>query len=114
MPLLPEPSSRNDSDAPIAGVVPVELITGDDDEDTALLRRMAQAAEAYLRSFSWCKEVSGSFFGGGVGGIIAVFLFNIRPARPAGGSWIWIIVGDIPSAYLPLEDAASPAEVFKT
>jgi hypothetical protein len=34
MPLLPEPSSRNDSDAPIAGVVPVELMTGDDDEDT--------------------------------------------------------------------------------
>jgi hypothetical protein len=30
------------------------------------------------------------------------------------GSWIWIIVGDIPSAYLPLEDAASSAEVFKT
>ena len=95
-------------------MVPVELITGDDDEDTALLRRMAQDAEAYLRSFSWCKEVSGSFFGGGVGGIIAVFLFNIRPTRPAVGSWIWIIVGEIPSAYLPLEDAGSPAEVFKT
>jgi hypothetical protein len=114
MPLLPEPSSRNDSDAPIAGVVPVELMTGDDDEDAALLRRMSQDAEAYLRSFSWRKKVSGSFFGGGVGGIIAVFLFNIRPARPAVGSWIWIIVGDIPSAYLPLEDAASPAQVFKT
>jgi hypothetical protein len=114
MPLFPEPPSGNDSDGPIAGVVPVELMTGDDDEDTALLRRMSQDAEAYLRSFSWCKEVSGSFFGGGVGGIIAVFLFNICPARPAVGSWIWIIVGDIPSAYLPLEDAASPAEVFKT
>jgi hypothetical protein len=110
MPLLPKPPSGNDSDAPIAGVVPVELMTGEDDEDTALLRRMSQDAEAYLRSFSWCKEVSGSFFGGGVGGIIAVFLFNIRPARPAVGSWIWIIVGDIPSAYLPLEDAASPAD----
>jgi hypothetical protein len=75
---------------------------------------MSQDAEAYLSSFSWCKEVLGSFFGGGVGSIIAVFLFNIRPARPAVGSWIWIIVGDIPSAYLPLEDAKSPAEVFKT
>jgi len=89
-------------------------MTGDDDEDTALLRGMSQDAEAYLRSFSWCKEVRGSFFGGGVGGIIAVFLFNIRAARPDVGSWIWIIVGDIPSAYLPLEDATSSAEVFKT
>jgi hypothetical protein len=114
MPLLPQPPSGNDSDAPIAGVVPVELITGDDDEDTALLRGMGQDAEGYLRSFSWCKEVRGSFFGGGVGGIMAVFLFDIRPARSDVGSWIWIIVGDIPSAYLPLEDAGSPAEVFKT
>ena len=114
MPLLPEPPSGNDSDAPIAGVVPVELMTGDDDEDTSLLRGMSQDAEGYLRSFSWCKEVRGSFFGGGVGGIIAVFLFNIAPPRPDVGSWIWIIVGDIPSAYLPLEDARSPAEVFQT
>jgi hypothetical protein len=114
MPLLPEPPSGNNSDAPIAGVVPVELMTGDDDEDTALLRRMSQDAEAYLRSFSWCKEALGSFFGGGVGGIIAVFLFNIRSTRPDVGSWIWIVVGDIPSAYLPLEDAKSPGEVFKT
>jgi hypothetical protein len=114
MPLLPEPPSGNNSDAPIAGVVPVELMTGEDEEDTAFLRGMSQDAEAYLRSFSWCKEVQGSFFGGGVGGIIAVFLFNIRPARPEVSSWIWIIVGDIPSAYLPLEDAPSPAEIFKT
>ena len=114
MTLLPEPPSGNNLDAPIAGVVPVEQMTGDDDEETALLLGMAQDAEAYLRSFSWCKEVLGSFFGGGVGAIIAVFLFNIRPARPAIGSWIWIVVGDIPSAYLPLEDAKSPSDVFKT
>jgi hypothetical protein len=85
MPLLPEPPSRNNSDAPIAGVVPVELLAGGDDEDTALLRGMSQDAEAYLRSFSWCKEVQGSFFGGGVGGIIAVFLFNIRAAQTRCG-----------------------------
>jgi hypothetical protein len=114
MPLLPESPSRNDSDAPIAGVVPVDLMTGDDEEETALLRAMSEHAEGYVRSFSWCKEVRSSFFGGGVGGIIAVFLFNIRPARPDVGSWIWIIVGDIPSAYLPLDDARSPAEVFQT
>lgn len=114
MPPLPKLPSGNDSDAPIAGVVPIQLMRGDDDEDTALLHAMAQDAGSYIRSFSWCKEVRGSFFGGGVGGIIAVFLFNIRPARSDVGPWIWIIVGDIPSAYLPLEDARSPAEVFKT
>jgi len=109
-----EPSSASDSDAPVAGVVPVERMAGDDEDDTALLRGMSKEAEAYLRSFSWCGNVFSSFFGGGVGGIFAVFLFNIHPSRPGVGSWIWIIVGDIPSAYLPLVDAKSPAEVFKT
>src|SRR5690242_17053339 len=81
---------------------------------TKLLRRMLRDAEAYIRSFSWCKDVLSSFFGGGVGEVFAVFLFNIRPARPEVGAWIWIVVGDIPSAYLPIRDAKNPAEVFKT
>lgn len=102
-----------DSDMPVAGMVPVERMTGDDAEDTTLLRGMSKEAEAYLRSFSWCGDVLSSFFGGGVGGVFAVFLFHIYSARPEVGSWIWIVVGDIPPAYLPLEDAKSPAEVFQ-
>ena len=109
----PTPESP-DSDAPVAGVVPVQSMKGGDEEDTVLLRQMSREAEAYLRSFSWCGDVQSSFFGGGVGGVFAVFLFNIRPTRPEVGPWIWIVVGDVPSAYLPIEDAKSPAEVFKT
>lgn len=41
-------------------------------------------------------------------------VFNIHPAQPGVSSWIWVVVGDIPSAYLPLEDCNSPTEVFKT
>jgi hypothetical protein len=103
-----------DSDPPVAGVVPLRMMKGDDEEDTALLQKMARDAEVYLRSFSWCDDLRSSNFGGGVGGVIAVFLFDIRTKRPEVGRWIWIVVGDVPSAYLPLEDAQSPAEVFKT
>jgi hypothetical protein len=108
-----ESYSGSDSDTPVAGVVPIASIVGEDEEDTASLRRMSMGADAYLRSFSWCGEVLRAFFGGGVGGIFAVFLFNIHPTRPEVSSWIWIVVGDIPSAYLPLEDCKSSAEVFE-
>lgn len=107
-------SRPRDLNAPVVGVVPVEGMTGDDEQDTLLLGQMSEKAEAYLRSFSWCGNVVSSFFGGGVGGVFAVFLFNICPARPEVSPWIWIVVGDIPSAYLPLEDAKSPREVFET
>jgi len=94
-------------------LIPIENIAGDDQEDTRLLRQMALDARDYLASFSWCREIYESYFGGGVGGIFAVFLFHIHPANPEVDPWIWIVVGDIPSAYLPLSDAGSPHEVFE-
>lgn len=111
--MVSTPPEPHDTAAPVAGVVPVHSMKGDDEEDTVLLRKMSQEAEAYLRSFSWCGDVQSSFFGGGLGGVFAVFLFNIRATQQDVGPWIWIAVGDIPFAYLPIEDANSPAEVFK-
>lgn len=97
-----------------ADLVPVGNIVGDDEQDTVLLRKMAHDAERYICSFPWCGAVLKSYLGGGVGGIFAVFFFHIRPSRPDVEPWIWIIVGDIPPAYLPLSDCKSPAEVFRT
>jgi hypothetical protein len=75
---------------------------------------MADEARRYVSSFSWCEAVLDSYFGGGVGGIFAVFFLHIRPSRSGIDPWIWSMVGDIPSAYLPLSDCDSPAEAFKT
>ncbi len=97
-----------------ADLTPANSIVGGDEQDTILLRKMAEEAKRYISCFAWCKVVLDSYFGGGVGGIFAVFFFHIRPARPDVEPWIWIIVGDIPPAYLPLGDCKSPAEVFRT
>ena len=72
---MQSPEEPKGSDAPVSGVVPAQAITGDDEQDTQLLRQMLSEADAYLRSFPWCKGVLSSFFGGGVGGVFAVFLF---------------------------------------
>jgi hypothetical protein len=94
------------------GLVPSHSILGDDEEDTILLRKMSSDARQYICRFSWCEAVLESYFGGGVGGIFAVFFFHIRSRHV--DPWMWIIVGDIPPAYLPLSDCASPREVFTT
>jgi hypothetical protein len=108
------PPTGPNSDVPVAGVLPVDKIIGDDAEDTKLLRHMAVAADEYIRSFAWCRAITRSFFAGGVGGIFAIFLFDIAPARPEVDRWIWIVVGDIPPAFLPLQDAKTPMQVFST
>jgi hypothetical protein len=96
------------------GLVPSGSIVGDDEEDAVLLRKMFDDASRYISSFSWCEAVLDSYFGGGVGGIFAVFFFHIRSRGVDVDPWIWIVFGDIPPAYLPLSDCESPSEVFRT
>lgn len=96
-----------------AGLVPSHNILGDDNTDTAILRKMAADADGFIRTHPWCAAVLDSFFGDGIGGIFAVFFFHIRPSRPDVDPWIWIMVGDVPPAYLPLTDCDSPAAAFR-
>lgn len=110
MPSPPNPGSNEL--VPVPSVVPVDRMAGDDEEDTKLLREMLQEARHYILSFSWCEFVLASYFGGGVRGILAIFLFHISSARPGVDKWMWVVVGDIPPAYLPLQDCASSREVF--
>ena len=99
---------------PIEGMVVAQEAVGDDEEDTNLIRQMGKAASDYCNGFEWCDSVQQVYFGGGVGGILCVFLLSIVPAREGIGEWIWVVLGDIPAAYLPLEDSSSPKEVFDT
>jgi hypothetical protein len=97
----------------LKGVVPIEHTFGDDAEDTDLLRKMAERANEYLRSFRWCKEIRESYFGDGIGGIVAVFLFRIAPSEPDVDEWLWVVVGDVPPAYLVTDGCKSPSQAIE-
>jgi len=71
-----------------------------DDEDTRLLIEMAQQAKDYLSSFALCGSIREAYFGDGYGGIAAIFFFHIQPMRPEVDEWLWVVVGDLPPAYL--------------
>jgi hypothetical protein len=109
---IPGPEIRGQQIA--SGLIPVTDIVGDDEQDTLLLTKMSYAAVDYISSFAWCETIHNSYFGGGVGGIFAVFFFHIRPGRPEVDPWIWVVVGDIPPAYIPLSDSDSPSDVFRS
>lgn len=117
-PIISGMNSRGASELVGEGIafelVPVTEIKGDDELDTTLLREMFEDAKRYISAFSWCGTVLDCYFGGGIGGIFAVFFFRIHPSDPDVDSWIWVMVGDIPSAYLPLSDCNSPTEAFRT
>ncbi len=70
---------------------------------------MLDEARQYLASFSWCEGIKSSYSGLGVGGVVAVFLFEISHSREDVDDWMWVVVGDLPPAYITCEDAPNPA-----
>jgi hypothetical protein len=76
-------------------LTPIGSMRGDDPEDSALLRQMAQKAEVYLRSFEWCPAIEAMYLGYGVGGVIAVFLARLTEKVAGTDEWLWVAVGDL-------------------
>jgi hypothetical protein len=87
----------------------VDEMKGDSREDTRLLRGMLADAQSYLERQRWCARITERYFGLGVGGIIAVFLFRIVPSGPAADDLVWVIVGDVPSLYVSTDEAPNAA-----
>jgi hypothetical protein len=94
-------------------LTPATELSGEDPEDQALLEQMAVQARSYVESFKWCKEVVDCFIGDlAVGGVVAVFLVKIVPARRKVDEWLWTVVGDLPPAYFPADEAPTPVAVL--
>lgn len=77
------------------GVVPVDRILGGSPEDTFALRRMYTDARAILRALGIVQRIDEAWFGGGVGKIVAVFLFRFTDLD-GNELYGWLICGDIP------------------
>ena len=101
------------SDLPVSGVIPISEMAGEDDEETRRLRKMEQTARDFIADFDWCEGVRDFYYGAAVGDVFAVFLAHIRPTQDSIDEYLWIIVGDLPSAYLVTDDCANPKEALE-
>ena len=90
----------------LSHVQPLLKFRGQDPEDRKLCRDLFDEATAYLTSFDWCTSVTESYVADCVGGIFALVLFHIEPAKSDVDEWIWVVVGDVPPAYI----APAPAD----
>lgn len=98
----------------ITGVVPIAEMTGDDQEDSGLLQQAYLEARSFLLAHKWCLGIGEAHFGVGLGGVVAVFLLAVDPVPTRVDEWVWVIVGDIPPAYLVLDDCPNPIAALKT
>jgi hypothetical protein len=90
----------------------VPEISGDDADDTKLLRSMAVSARDYITSFKWCPPISDCYLASGVGSVVALFLFKFAYKIQDSDNQLWVVVGDLPSAYLVVDADDSPQQAM--
>jgi hypothetical protein len=93
-------------------ITPAEQLAGEDPSETRQLREMLHRAETYLRSFNWCPPIAERFLGYGVGGVITVFLFKLAGKVNGTDEFLWVVEGDVPSAYLVTDNAPDPGSAL--
>jgi len=80
-------------------------LVGEDAEDTEQLRTMAREAETYIASHHWAPPIDQLLLGYGLGGVLALFLAKFAELLPSGEDCLWVVVGDLPSAYFVVDAA---------
>ena len=92
-----------------AKLTAIDAMAGEDDEETDQLRTLYEDAKEFIKSFKWSGKVENVYFGLGVADVIGVFLFELVPVSEDVDRFLWVIVGDVPPAYLVIDNAKNPA-----
>jgi hypothetical protein len=88
-------------------MTPVELLQ---DHDVAAL---AAAAAAFLANHTWCRRVVSGQAAWAAGKVLGVFQFTIEPLQPNVDAVLWVVAGDVPPAYLVLDDVPTWREALE-
>lgn len=91
-------------------MIPEGEILGSGLEDANDIKELASEARAYLESHKWCHRVEKLYFERGFC-YLSVFLAHIDPLQEAGPEQ-WVVVGDLPPAYLDKRDCANGAQAL--
>jgi hypothetical protein len=92
---------------------PVDSIGGEDAADTKLLREMATEAHDFICSQEWCDRIDQQYLAYGIGGVVAVFLVLITPRSEEIDKFLWVIVGDLPPAYIVVEENPTAQDALR-
>ncbi len=87
----------------------------DGEGDAAAFHAMARDARAYIESWPWSGTVVESYFGGGLRGVVALVLVRLDDSRATHvDEWLWVVVGDVPSAFFEIDDSDTGAVALET
>ena len=87
----------------------MDAITDLTDPEVAAL---AAEARLFLAGQRWVHRVLEGRAAVAIPGVLGVFQFDLEATRSESPSPMWVVVGDLPSAYLPCDDLPSWQEAL--
>lgn len=70
-------------------------------------------SKIYLASQKWCGEIYEGWLFTNIGYALCIFLYRIDKLQSSEDNLVWIVVGDIPPAYLDTYNVESTKEVIE-
>ncbi len=90
----------------------INSLSSDNTEDEAIITLEKEAKE-YLLSHNWCDEILDGWLAVSFEDILCIFLYHIRSSNINVDEYVWMVVGDIPPAYIDIESADNAKNVLK-
>jgi hypothetical protein len=92
----------------LSGLVLGSQYAGEDVEETDLGRRIVADAVSYLAGFAWCDSLVEVWAGIMIPPVLGVVLAQIDAGDGDADEWLWVVVGDLPSAYINFDQGFTP------
>ena len=87
----------------ISEMITIEDIATSDIEYREEVIELTERAKRYLSDMSWCVKLNQGWLAYALGYIIGVYLIHFQPNRDDIPEYVWVVIGDIPPAYLDVE-----------
>lgn len=74
---------------------------------------LVESVYSFLRQFRWANVKEPLWVGESIPGVLGLFLVELMPSEEDIDQFIWVVVGDVPPAYLSSQFANSPREALE-
>jgi len=74
---------------------------------------LVKKVNEFLDGFAWAQGRKNLWVAHSVPGVVGLFLVELSSPNPTIDQYIWVVVGDLPPAYLSSEYAKSPRDALE-
>jgi hypothetical protein len=74
---------------------------------------MYKKALDYIGAFAWAPSIKSTYLALGIGGVVGLFFVEFDIPIDGTDDTLWVVVGDLPSAYFVVDNAADSAAALR-